>query len=197
MQIHQSDSGFTIKCEPEPLCPRVEWIYGNTYAIYSYSDEGVVSASGCYGIVAHIAGIDITEVDGYLAIYRENRKGWTGLYRRNHDVYFNRQADHVLSRFANIRVVSIRICDDCKALDDMPHSWVAESTKQDGLHLCGYCANHIETRAPSSRFAFVPSDARPEVSEGRINESIHKYPVYDFDNLQIKDRYAHLIKEKS
>ena len=197
MQIHQSDSGFTIKFEPEPLCPRVEWIYDDTYAIYSYRDKAVVSASGCYKIIAHIAGIDIDEVDGHLADYLEEQNSWTtGLHRPTHDVFFERQANLILPRFTNIRVVNVRVCEDCRLLDGMPHSWVAESTKQDCLHLCGYCANHIETKAPYGRFAFVPSDARPEVSECRINESIHKYPVYDFDNPQINDRYSHLIKER-
>ena len=160
MQLHQTDSGLTIKFEPEPLCPRVEWIYNRTYAIYSYTDKAVVSASGFYEIIAHIAGVDISEVDGHLASYRE-KNDWTRLYRKRHDVFFERQADHVLPRFANIRVVRIHLCDVCKYLDSPPNQWLAQSTLRDGIHLCGYCANHIETESPSIRFAFVQSDARP------------------------------------
>ena len=197
MQLHQTDSGLTIKFEPEPLCPRVEWIYKRTYAIYSYSDKAVVSASACYEMVAHIIGVDISAVDGVLAIYREKRNDRTNLYRSNHDVFFGHQADIVLSRFANIRVVRIHLCEDCKPLDDLPHQWVAESTLQDGIHLCGSCANHIETESPSIRFAFVQFDARPAEVDGRYNESIHKYPIYDFDAPQINDRYAHLIEERN
>ena len=205
MQLLKSSSGMTIEFYPNQHAPRVGWQLGNAYALYSHPDKQVVSANACYSIIARITGIDISEVDGYLGShYHKKQNNWTDLYRHNHDVFFEQQADHALARFANIRAVEIHICADCNQSDQLKHDWIAESNMRDGKYLCGSCATHIEPDTTQltryqyphtgTRFAFVPADARPiEECDGRPNETIYKYPLINLEEIEICDRYAHII----
>ena len=101
MQLLKTSDNMTINFYPDQHAPRVEWKLGNAYAIYSCSDSAVISASACYNIIASIRGIEISEVEAHLKRHCIE-KNWQKLYRKNHDVFFGRQAEHVLARYAHL-----------------------------------------------------------------------------------------------
>ena len=101
MQLLKTSDNMTINFYPNQPAARVKWELGNAYAIYSCSDSAVISANACYNIIASIRGIEISKVEAYLKRHC-SEINWQKIWRKRHDIFFERQAEHVLAQYAHL-----------------------------------------------------------------------------------------------